>query len=275
MPILDENIKIAVLINEGSASASEIVSGVVQDLDRGIIIGKRLFGKGLVQTVFGIDRKRSLKITTAKYYIPSGRLIQKPDYLNNDVIVSKADADTLFTTKTGRRVKGGGGISPDFVIDDTKVGPLTRECWRKSYFFSFARDNKMKYPTMHDVLNEANMMQLFSDYLSGKELDIKLDGQIQFEESVEKLKKYDDKNAKLNYAFKSIEEFIQDETKSLFDTEYSDLEDGVYSNFAQILEGNKGRIRYNIQQDDLIKKANELLHNHLAYTEAFQTVSDN
>jgi carboxyl-terminal processing protease len=275
MPILDENIKIAVLINEGSASASEIVSGVVQDLDRGIIIGKRSFGKGLVQTVFGIDRKRSLKITTAKYYIPSGRLIQKPDYLNNDVIVSKADADTLFTTKTGRRVKGGGGISPDFVIEDTKVGPLTRECWRKSYFFSFARDNKMKYPTMHDVLNEANMMQLFSDYLSGKELDIKLDGQIQFEESVEKLKKYDDKNAKLNYAFKSIEEFIQDETKSLFDTEYSDLEDGVYSNFAQILEGNKGRIRYNIQQDDFIKKANELLHNHLAYTEAFQTVSDN
>ncbi|HDY75722.1 MAG TPA: S41 family peptidase, partial [Candidatus Marinimicrobia bacterium] len=145
MPILDENIKIAVLINEGSASASEIVSGVVQDLDRGIIIGKRSFGKGLVQTVFGIDRKRSLKITTAKYYIHSGRLIQKPDYLNKDVIVSKVDADTLFTTKTGRRVKGGGGISPDFVIEDTKVGPLTRECWRKSYFFSFARDNKMKY----------------------------------------------------------------------------------------------------------------------------------
>ncbi|HDY75096.1 MAG TPA: hypothetical protein ENH49_01090, partial [Candidatus Marinimicrobia bacterium] len=275
MPILDENIKIAVLINEGSASASEIVSGVVQDLDRGIIIGKRSFGKGLVQTVFGIDRKRSLKITTAKYYIPSGRLIQKPDYLNKDVIVSKVDADTLFTTKTGRRVKGGGGISPDFVIEDTKVGPLTRECWRKSYFFSFARDNKMKYPTMDDVLNEENMMQLFSDYLSGKELDIKLDGQIQFEESVEKLKKYDDKNAKLNYAFKSIEEFIQDETESLFDTEYSDLENGVYSNFAQILEGNKGRIRYNIQQDDFINKANELLHNHIAYTEAFQTVSDN
>ncbi len=274
-PILDENIKIAVLINEGSASASEIVSGVIQDLDRGIIIGKRSFGKGLVQSVYGIDKKRSLKITTAKYYIPSGRLIQKPGYLNKDVIVSKADMDTLFTTKTGRSVKGGGGIYPDVVIDDDKVGPLTRECWRKSYFFSFARDNKNKYPTIDDVLDETNMMQLFSNYLSEKELDIKIDGQLQFEESVEKLQKYDDKNEKLNYAFESIKEFIQDQTESLFDKEYSDLENGVYSNFAQILDGNKGRIRYNIQQDDFIDKANELLHNHIAYTEAFQTISDN
>ena len=274
-PILDENIKIAVLINEGSASASEIVSGVIQDLDRGIIIGKRSFGKGLVQSIFGIDKKRSLKVTTAKYYIPSGRLIQKPNYLNEDVIVSKADEDTVFTTKAGRSVKGGGGIYPDFVIDDTKVGPLTRECWRKSYFFSFARDNKNKYSTMDDVLNETNMMILFSDYLSEKELDVKIDGQIQFEESVEKLKKYDENNAKLNYAFKSIKEFIQDQTESLFEAEYSDLENGVYSNFAQIYGGNKGRIHFNIQHDDFIEKANEMLHNPIAYTETFQSISDN
>ncbi|MCH7613325.1 MAG: S41 family peptidase [Candidatus Marinimicrobia bacterium] len=274
-PILDENIKIAVLINEGSASASEIVSGVIQDLDRGIIIGKRSFGKGLVQSIFGIDKKRSLKVTTAKYYIPSGRLIQKPNYLNEDVIVSKADKDTVFTTKAGRSVKGGGGIYPDFVIDDTKVGPLTRECWRKSYFFSFARDNKNKYSTMDDVLNDTNMMILFSDYLSEKDLDVKIDGQTQFEESVEKLKKYDENNAKLNDAFKSIKEFIQDQTESLFEAEYSDLENGVYSNFAQIYGGNKGRIHFNIQHDDFIEKANEMLHNPIAYTETFQSISDN
>jgi len=136
-PILDEKVKLALLINEGSASASEIVSGVIQDLDRGIIVGKRSFGKGLVQSVIGIDQKRSLKITTAKYYIPSGRLIQKPGYLNEDVIISNTETDTLFTTKTGRSVKGGGGIYPDYVIEEEKMGPLARECWRKSYFFFF------------------------------------------------------------------------------------------------------------------------------------------
>jgi carboxyl-terminal processing protease len=108
-PLLDSKIKIAVLINEGSASASEIVSGVIQDLDRGIVIGNKSFGKGLVQSVYGIDQKRSLKITTAKYYIPSGRLIQKPDYLNEKVIKSVAMKDSVFTTKGGRNVEEGGG----------------------------------------------------------------------------------------------------------------------------------------------------------------------
>jgi len=274
-PIVDQNIKIAVLINEGSASASEIVSGVIQDLDRGIIIGERSFGKGLVQSVFGIDQKRSLKVTTAKYYIPSGRLIQKPDYLNEDVIVSNLDTDTVFTTKTGRSVKGGGGIYPDFVIEQTPAGPLTRECWRKGYFFSFARENKSKYSTMDDVLREENLMELFSEYLSTKEIDVKIDGEIQFEESFEKLQKYDEDNALLTDALKSINEFIDGQTESLYETEYSDLEKGVYSNFAQILGGNKGRIKYNAQHDDFVEKATELLHNPIAYTETFQSISDN
>jgi carboxyl-terminal processing protease len=274
-PLLDSKIKIAVLINEGSASASEIVSGVIQDLDRGIVIGNKSFGKGLVQSVYGIDQKRSLKVTTAKYYIPSGRLIQKPDYLNEKVIKSVAMKDSVFTTKGGRNVEGGGGITPDYIVEDVQVGPLTRECWRKSYFFSFARENKNIFQSFEDVLNNEKLMDTFSDYLANHELEIKIDGQSQFEQSKEKLKKYDDKNAKLNYAFKMIDEFIVKTEKSLFENEYSDLEKGVFTNFAQIFDGNKGRIRFNVGQDEVINKARQLLQDKMAYSETFHAVSNN
>ena len=274
-PLLDSKIKIAVLINEGSASASEIVSGVIQDLDRGIVIGNKSFGKGLVQSVYGIDQKRSLKVTTAKYYIPSGRLIQKPDYLNEKVIKSVAMKDSVFTTKGGRNVEGGGGITPDYIVEDVQVGPLTRECWRKSYFFSFARENKNTFQSFEDVLNNEKLMDTFSDYLANHELEIKIDGQSQFEQSKEKLKKYDDKNAKLNYAFKMIDEFIVKTEKSLFENEYSDLEKGVFTNFAQIFDGNKGRIRFNVGQDEVINKARQLLQDKMAYLETFHAVSNN
>ena len=228
-----------------------------------------------MQSVYGIDQKRSLKITTAKYYIPSGRLIQKPDYLNEKVIKSVAMKDSVFTTKGGRNVEGGGGITPDYIVEDVQVGPLTRECWRKSYFFSFARENKNIFQSFEDVLNNEKLMDTFSDYLANHELEIKIDGQSQFEQSKEKLKKYDDKNAKLNYAFKMIDEFIVKTEKSLFENEYSDLEKGVFTNFAQIFDGNKGRIRFNVGQDEVINKARQLLQDKMAYSETFHAVSNN
>ena len=104
-PVIDDDIKIAILINEGSASASEIIAGTVQDLDRGVVVGTPSFGKGLVQSVYGMDGsgKRSLKVTTAKYYIPSGRLIQKPGYINEELVVQDEKEDSLFFTVGGRR----------------------------------------------------------------------------------------------------------------------------------------------------------------------------
>jgi len=274
-PLLDSKIKIAVLINEGSASASEIVSGAIQDLDRGIVIGNKSFGKGLVQSIYGIDQKRSLKVTTAKYYIPSGRLIQKPNYLNEKVIKSVQTKDSVFTTKGGRNVKGGGGITPDYIIEVDQVGPLTRECWRKSYFFSFAREYKNSYDSIDDVLNDDKLMETFSDYLLNHELDIKIDGQSLFEQSKDKLRKYKDEDAKLNYAFKIIDDFIIDTEKSLFKREYSDLEKGIYANFAQIFNGNRGRIQFNINHDNVIDKARQLLQDQIAYSETLSAVSNN
>ena len=123
-PIIDPSVPIAVLINKSSASASEIFAGVLQDYDRAVIIGQKSFGKGLVQTVVNIDKDRALKLTTAKYYLPSGRLIQKADYLDNGFLTDGLDTkDSLFTTKGGRVVKGGGGIYPDIKTDIQKKSP--------------------------------------------------------------------------------------------------------------------------------------------------------
>src|SRR6056297_279702 len=121
-PVLDDDIQIVALINRGSASASEIVSGILQDTDRGIIIGRKSYGKGLVQRVKSIDKDHSLKITNAKYYIPSGRCIQTPDFIKDTSLVHfLGKEDTIFHSKNGRRLKGGGGIHPDFEIESEKL----------------------------------------------------------------------------------------------------------------------------------------------------------
>ena len=102
-PIIDPTVRLAVLIDGGSASASEIVAGALQDLDRGIVIGDTSFGKGLVQTAFQLDESKTLKMTTAKYYIPSGRLIQKPDYLRTDVATDDETSDSILLLEMEER----------------------------------------------------------------------------------------------------------------------------------------------------------------------------
>src|SRR4029078_3289938 len=122
---VDVQIPLVVLVNSGSASASEIVSGSIQDLDRGIIIGQRTFGKGLVQSTRLLSYNSQLKITTAKYYIPSGRCIQALDYThrNDDGSVGKVPDSlmTEFKTRDGRKVYDGGGVLPDVITEPRKT----------------------------------------------------------------------------------------------------------------------------------------------------------
>ena len=138
-PIVSEDVSLVILIDGGSASASEIISGAVQDLDRGIIIGSPSFGKGLVQSLFPIDKENSIKMTTAKYYIPSGRFIQKPGYLEEDISIgSEHDSTKVFNTLGGRKVTELGGITPDIEVEISTTPVLARECWRRGLFFKYA-----------------------------------------------------------------------------------------------------------------------------------------
>lgn len=139
---LDTEIPVAVLIGEGSASASEIVAGALQDYDRAVLVGTKTFGKGLVQTTRQLSYNAQLKVTTAKYYIPSGRCIQALDYAhrNEDGSVHKM-ADSLrveFKTKNGRKVLDGKGIDPDIDIEDEYLGAVTVALIQEGLIFEFA-----------------------------------------------------------------------------------------------------------------------------------------
>lgn len=146
---VDTEMPLAVLINRRSASASEIVSGVIQDLDRGVIVGQRSFGKGLVQTTRPLSYNSQMKITTAKYYIPSGRCIQAIDYANRneDGSVGKF-ADSLrqeFKTKRGRTVYDGGGVTPDVNVEIPEYHPVTQELIGQNVIFDFATRYRLNH----------------------------------------------------------------------------------------------------------------------------------
>lgn len=139
---IDMDIPIAVLVNSTSASASEIVSGTLQDYDRAVIIGQKSFGKGLVQVTRPLSYNTQLKVTTAKYYIPSGRCIQAIDYShrNEDGSVGKVpdSLKSTFYTKNRRPVKDGGGVDPDIVLEARHLSTLSKELSRQGVLFDFA-----------------------------------------------------------------------------------------------------------------------------------------
>ncbi|MBX3103021.1 MAG: S41 family peptidase [Bacteroidetes bacterium] len=152
---LDTQIKLTVLINGRSASASEIVSGVVQDLDRGIIVGRRSFGKGLVQTTRPLSYRSQLKITTSRYYTPSGRCIQAVDYSHrngkNKGVVKIADSlKSMFYTSTGRPVQDAGGIYPDALVPAEKYHKITRDLLTQDLIFDFVTEYHAEHPEIAD-----------------------------------------------------------------------------------------------------------------------------
>ena len=271
-PVVEDDIKIAILINEGSASASEIIAGAVQDLDRGVIVGTPSFGKGLVQSVYGMDGsgKRSLKVTTAKYYIPSGRLIQKPGYINEELVVRDEKEDTLFFTVGGRAVKGGGGITPDYEVKMPKSTPLLQECWRKGLFFSFAQERQHKYDNYEDALIDLDLINDFKVFIDGHELDLTTDGEKQFQQARTKLTALDSTNLDLTHAFDFVETFIIDWEATLFKTEKDDLRRRLLLTLAGIMEGSEFRVEESIKDDPVVIKAKEILQDPVAYSGLFQ-----
>jgi carboxyl-terminal processing protease len=176
----DEKIPLAVLINRNSASASEIVSGTMQDLDRGVVIGQKSYGKGLVQTTRNLPFNSKLKVTTAKYYTPSGRCIQALDYThrNEDGSVGKiADSlKTKFKTKNGRDVFDGGGIDPDIKLEPKESLKIIETMITKSHSFDYAT----LYVSKHPSIANANEFKLSDDeyndflkWLEGKDISYK------------------------------------------------------------------------------------------------------
>lgn len=174
---VDVDIPLAVLIDKNSASASEIVSGVIQDYDRGVLVGQRSFGKGLVQTTTPLSYNAQLKVTVAKYYIPSGRCIQELDYSRkNDLGEAGKLADSLRvafkTRRSGRTVYDGAGVEPDVVTSVKAYAPITQSLIGKELIFEYANIFRHQYDTIPSAkqfkLTDAQYQE-FVKWLKGKD----------------------------------------------------------------------------------------------------------
>lgn len=190
---VDKEISLVILVDNLSASASEIVAGAIQDLDRGVVLGQRTFGKGLVQNMIPLSYNSQAKITVAKYYIPSGRCIQAIDYSKKDENGhGERIPDSLITayqTKGGRTVYDGLGIEPDIKTDIEKLSALSYTLLTKYLFFDFATQFEMDNPEIDAADKFKITNEIYSDfveYLDGKDYDYTT----KCEETLEKLKKY-------------------------------------------------------------------------------------
>lgn len=268
---LDTDLPLVVLINSSSASASEIVSGAIQDLDRGIVIGQRSFGKGLVQQTRKLSYNSQLKLTVAKYYIPSGRCIQALDYSNRneDGSVGKVPDSlmTSFTTKNGREVFDGGGIKPDIVTEVGDVSNIVISLFKERLFFDYATNYRFENENLNeDFVFSENDYQHFVEYLSDKEYTYKT----KTEEVLEKLKK---KATDENY-FDSL----SDEYDALFNQLQANKGDDLFTHkeeIKEILTGEiasryfyqKGRIKSALAFDKELEEAISVLQDEKKYNE--------
>jgi carboxyl-terminal processing protease len=273
---VDTTVKIAVLTNRGSASASEIVTGAIQDLDRGIVVGTRTFGKGLVQNVRPLSYNTQLKITTAKYYIPSGRCIQALDYShrNEDGSVGNVPDSLIsgFNTRNGRKVYDGGGVVPDFKVSDNDISNLTVELVTKFAVFDFATQFAAKNATIPQPEEFQITDAVYNDFVAFVKsshfiYDSDTEGALSELVKTAKSEKYYDLAGE---EFKSLEEKLKpdlDKDLKIFRKEISELlKDEIVGRYYY----QKGAIRATLNEDSDILKAREILNKPEVYAGYFK-----
>jgi carboxyl-terminal processing protease len=270
-PPIDTEIPVAVLINRGSASASEIVAGTLQDYDRAVILGEKSYGKGLVQVSRPLSYNSQLKVTTAKYYTPTGRCIQVLDYghRRDDGSVGSIP-DSLkreFKTTNGRTVYDGGGIDPDIKTVPMEAHPLTQVLFEKGFLFDFATQYVYQHPQATDPRNftlSDDEYQQFVTWMKDKNYAYKSNleyGLQQLTEEAKKEKYFSDLKNQLEQIQGRITESKKNELGMYKDQIKMLLEEEIVS--RHYLE--KGGIETGFKHDQDIKKAVDLLHNNAQY----------
>lgn len=263
------NLPLAILVDGGSASASEIVAGAVQDLDRGVIIGETTFGKGLVQSVISFETGEALKLTTAKYYTPSGRLIQKVDYFHDqDSVVMRPTAEVRtggFATRNGRPVEGGGGIDPDIVEPNPKPGPLGTELWRQGAFFDFANDYLAKHSTItSEKLDDAGLEE-FHAWINRHDFTHDADGTAELTALRTLLENAELADSNALAELSDLEALLAKRRDHDFATERDFIQHSLEQEIATSLWGPRGRIEATFDDDKQIQRAVDVIESRSAY----------
>ncbi|MBP9141187.1 MAG: S41 family peptidase [Chitinophagales bacterium] len=267
---IDNNIPLAVMIDRGSASAAEIVAGVIQDTDRGIVLGNRSFGKGLVQTTHPLPYDTKLKITTGKYYLPSGRCIQAIDYSGGyrDNLDKVADSlRTAYKTKNGRKVLDAGGIDPDITIPEFEYSLITSSLLQKELIFDYATLFRTKNETIPQPeefeLTEAQLNDFFAyikdksyDYLTESEKLLKdLQKNIENEKYLPLVK--DD--------MQKLENQIQHDKLNDLQKYKSEIKFALEHEIAMRYFFHKGQIKEMLEDDPVVIKALQALNDKTTY----------
>lgn len=265
------DMKIAVLVNRFSASAAEIVAGVFQDLDRGVLIGERTFGKGLVQNIRPLSYGGNLKLTTAKYYIPSGRCIQAIDYShrNEDGSVGRVpdSLTTVFRTSRGREVRDGGGVSPDIEVKQPEGINICYYLFVQNMLFDFATKYYQQHPTIAPAKEFALTDEDFADFetfLTQKEFTYKTQT-ASYIESMKELIEYEQLDSIAAKEFKALEEKIKPNIPEELQRHRKEIEEMLGSDIIKRYYYQKGDIIYSLRTNKDFNEAKELLNDEKRY----------
>ena len=268
---IDTLMPVIVLVNRGSASASEIVAGALQDLDRAVIMGKRTFGKGLVQTTRDLSYNTKLKVTTAKYYIPSGRCIQALDYShrNKDGSVGTIPDSLIheFATKNGRAVYDGGGIIPDVKLDQDTLCDLAFKLIQENIIFDYATRFAATHTTIappdqfridDEIFNDFHQFILSKPFTYESRSELALKGLI---ETAKKERAYDETKAEFDALGKKLMKDVDSDLKKFRQEVCSVLADEIVTRYYY----QKGAVIASFRDDTDLAKAKSVLSNNTEY----------
>ncbi len=272
----DNSIPLIVLTSRGSASASEIVSGTIQDLDRGIVVGQRTFGKGLVQSTRPLNYNTQIKITTAKYYTPSGRCIQALDYShrNEDGSVGSI-ADSLkreFKTKNGRKVFDGGGVEPDIKVEMKVYSQIAQSLLSKQIIFDFATQYREQYEsigTAKDFTLSATDFESFKAFIANKEYEYSTQTEKELEEFKKKAEqeKYFDA---IKSTYESLKLQLKHDKQADIDKNKEEIISLIEEEIVRRYYYQKGRIEAGFAHDSDVQEALKIFADPVKYTQILQ-----
>jgi carboxyl-terminal processing protease len=270
---IDTEMPIAVLVNGATASSSEILSGSLQDLDRAVIIGSRTYGKGLVQVPRSLPYGGSLKLTTSKYYIPSGRCVQAIDYAkrNEDGSVARIpdSLTTVFHTAIGREVRDGGGVTPDIEVEKDKVPNILIYLVRDNVIFNYATDYCIKHPT---IASAEDFKLTDADYAEFKKkvkaMDFKYDQQSEkLLKALKEAAEFEGYMGETSEEFAKLEKKLQHNIDKDLDHFAKDIKPVIAMEIVKRYHYQRGTVIEQLKDDKDLNKAIEILKDKRKYRE--------
>lgn len=272
---VDLEIPLAIIVDGKSASASEIVSGALQDLDRAVIVGSRSFGKGLVQRPIDMTYGTQVKVTISRYYTPSGRCIQALDYWHKDkdgkAVRTDASKYTAFKTKKGRTVYDGGGIQPDIELADTKLSTIAEVLQKNDGIFNYVTAYYFKNPNLGDkipTITDADYAE-FKAFLKKEKISFDTETEIALRNTLEKAKKEKiDETIKVQYD--QLFAALQKSEEALLDKNQKEIKKLILDEIIKRYQYKEGLYQYYTKNNEEIAKASTILSNTAEYNKILQ-----